>query len=82
MAFKVVGKKAVEDELSTWEYKGHEPLDQLQLLRFTNGRYALGVLDYEDLETVLLAEDKTYETCRGAFSAMGARFDAFFKGKN
>ena len=67
MAFKVVGKEAVEAELSTWEYKGHEPIDKLQLLSFTNGRYALGVLDYEDLETVLLAEDKTYETCRGLF---------------
>ena len=72
----VVGKDAVTAELSLWEYKGHEPEEKLCLIRFKNGRVALGVLSYENLETVLLAEDKTYENCQQAFTAMGARFDA------
>lgn len=78
MVFKVVGKDGVEDELELWEYKGHEPIEQLKIIRFENGRCVVGVLDYGDLETVLLAENKTYESFQGAFAAIGARFDAAF----
>jgi hypothetical protein len=78
MAIKVIGKAGVEAELNTWELKGHEPIEQLKIIRFKNGRCAVGVLDYGDLETVLLAEDKTYASCRTAFAAIGARFDAVF----
>jgi hypothetical protein len=81
MAFRVVGKEAVEAELQAWEYKGHEPIEQLKILNFENGRCAIGVLDYEDLETALLAEDKTYASYQAAFTAIGARFDAAFKKK-
>lgn len=79
--FRVVGKKGVEDELHMLDYKGHDPVNYIRIIHFTNGRCAVGVLEYADFETVLLAEDKTYESCRTAFSAIGARFDAYFAEK-
>jgi len=71
---KVVGI-ADKAELAAWEYKGHEPEEKLCLIRYTNGGVVLGVVSYDDLETVLLAEDKIYDNCRKAFGAMGALFD-------
>lgn len=82
MDVKVVGNEAISDEISTWEYKGHEPIDCLVLLQYKNGGFNVGVLEYEDpADGVLIAEDKIYKTCKAAFTAIGARFDAAFKNK-
>lgn len=74
---KKVDRLSAVAELGTWEYKGHTPLDAVRVLTADDGGVIVGILDYVDMETVLIPEHmyKSYKTHSHAFAALGALFD-------
>lgn len=78
--FKTVDRFSAVSELAIWKGKGHNPLQAIKLFDSTDGGVIIGVLDYSDMETVLIPEhmNKPYKTCSHAFTALGALFDDMF----
>jgi hypothetical protein len=75
---KVVSKAEVVRLLQLWESKGHGVMSVVRVFTLDENRILIGFTDYQDYETVVFAEHmyKPYANYQGAFTALGAIFDA------
>lgn len=75
---KVVSKAEVVQLLQLWESKGHGVMSVVRVFTLDGNKILIGFTDYQDYETVVFAEHmyKPYANYQGAFTALGAIFDA------
>ena len=76
---KVVTKAEAVNLLQIWVGKGHSPLSTVRVFDAAEGGFIAGFMDYQYMDTVLVVPEhmnRVYKNQQGAFTAIGAMFDA------
>ena len=76
--FDIVSKEAAVNNLEVWIMKGHSPLDTVRIFGAEDNGLYIGFTDYNDPDIVQIPEhmNRSYKNYQGAFTAVGAMFDA------